>query len=350
MDEDDVQPDAAIAERRYDLIALGGTIASRAPDAESTSGVVPTLTAEHLGESLRASMGGGAGLTTVSFRQGASGDLTFDDIIELAELIHQTHDTGTSGVVVTQGTDTLAEVAFILSLLLDRRCRVVVTGAMRPASHPGADGPANLTASMRLLESDVFADARCLVVMNDRIFDPWLVYKGDASAVDSFRSRLGGAAGQFSEGEIHRTGRLWQPDPVHLPVGTPVPVVPIVPITFSGDQRAFEEALSPAHPCVVLDAFGGGHVPARFIPAIRDAVQRYPVVFASRCVEGVTLEHTYAFPGSEVDLRRAGAIPAGVLDTAKARILAALLIASGTSGDRFPRLFQSYATPSAPRE
>jgi L-asparaginase len=126
--------------------------------------------------------------------------------------------------------------------------------------------------------------------------------------------------------------------------------VPIIPIIFSGDQKAFEEAMSPDHPCAVLDAFGGGPVPERFIPVIRAALERYPVIFASRCAQGVTLEQTYGFPGSERDLRLAGAIPARVLDTIKARILAALLIASGISGDRFGRTFRTYVSPSEIRE
>jgi L-asparaginase len=81
---------------------------------------------------------------------------------------------------------------------------------------------------------------------------------------------------------------------------------------------------------LVLEGFGGGHVPAHLVPALEDLATRLPVVLASRTGGGEMLQETYGFPGSERDLLSRGLIPAGFLDGLKARILVSLLLASGT--------------------
>jgi L-asparaginase len=81
---------------------------------------------------------------------------------------------------------------------------------------------------------------------------------------------------------------------------------------------------------LILEGFGGGHVPAPVVPALADLATRLPVVLASRTGGGEMLQETYGFPGSERDLLSRGLIPAGFLDGLKARILVSLLLASGT--------------------
>jgi hypothetical protein len=58
-------------------------------------------------------------------------------------------DPAVDSVVLTHGTDTLEETAFLLDLTLDATKPVVMCGAMRTVSEPGWDGPANLLAAVR---------------------------------------------------------------------------------------------------------------------------------------------------------------------------------------------------------
>src|SRR5690606_39708391 len=94
--------------------------------------------------------------------------LQFDDLEALAEEIKRIDGAGQChGVVITQGTDTIEETAFTLDCLLRTTIPVIVTGAMRNPTIPGADGPANLLAAAQVAVSDQARGLGVLVVMND---------------------------------------------------------------------------------------------------------------------------------------------------------------------------------------
>src|ERR687886_1446686 len=132
------------------VFSMGGTISSVDTGGK---GVEPTLTGEALVSDVP-EIAEVAEVSAVSFRQAASGELTVDDLVELASEITNRADEGASGVVITQGTDTIEESSFVLDLLVDREAPVVVTGAMRNPTLPGADGPANLLAAIQVASSD----------------------------------------------------------------------------------------------------------------------------------------------------------------------------------------------------
>nr|MDQ3833925.1 asparaginase domain-containing protein [Actinomycetota bacterium] len=109
------------------VYSLGGTISATQMGG---SGVEPSLTGEALVEDVP-EIAEVAEVSAESFRQVPGSELTLDDLIELSAEIKRRIDEGSKGVVVTQGTDTIEETAFVLDLLVDTHAPVVVTGAMR---------------------------------------------------------------------------------------------------------------------------------------------------------------------------------------------------------------------------
>lgn len=112
---------------KVSVISLGGTIAMA---GRETGGVVPALAADDLVSAVPG-LAESARLSALSFRLVPGAHLTLDDLVALAAEIRRQVDAGADGVVVTQGTDTLEEMAFGLDLLVEGESPVVVTGAMR---------------------------------------------------------------------------------------------------------------------------------------------------------------------------------------------------------------------------
>ncbi|MCA3748158.1 MAG: asparaginase, partial [Rubrobacter sp.] len=147
------------------VLSLGGTISSV---RGSGPGVVPRLTGRDLVESVP-QIAEVAEVEAESVRQVPSSDLTIEDLVEVAGEAASRLRSGAEGVVITQGTDSIEETAFAMDLLVEGEKPVVVTGAMRNPTLPGADGPANLLGAVRVAASDAARGLGALVVMNDEI-------------------------------------------------------------------------------------------------------------------------------------------------------------------------------------
>ncbi len=314
------------------VFSLGGTIASTNSDGGGTAGgVTPRLGARELVEAVPQLLEV-ADLETVAFRQIASGDLTLQDLIDLAAEITQRFEAGVDGVVVTQGTDTIEETSFALDLLVRSHRPVVVTGAMRNPTLAGSDGPANLLAAVQVAAAAEAGGLGTLVVVNDQIHAARFVRKTHTSSPATFGSPTAGPLGWVVEGRPRIALRTPALEGAPAVMGR-VPAVALLTSALGDDCRLIERVQELGYVGLVLEAFGGGHVPAHVVPALEALASRVPVILASRTGGGELLQKTYGFAGSERDLLARGLIPAGFLDGLKARILLSLLLAAGADLD-----------------
>lgn len=310
-----------------ELVTLGGTIAMTRSGSEK-GGVKPSLAGADLIAAVP-ELSNAANITVEDFRQLPGASLTPADIVALVEHITKAEADGVQGLVVTQGTDTLEETAFLTDLHYGGDLPVVFTGAMRNPSLPGADGPANLLAAVQTAAAPETRGLGVLVVLGDEIHAAGQVRKTHTTSVAAFASPGTGPIGQVVEGAPQMRSQVKRHPAVPFPNGGH-PRVEVVTATLGSDGVVLD-ALKDKVEGLVIAAFGVGHVPASWCDRLEALAATMPVVLASRIGTGPVLTGTYAFPGSESDLLARGLIGAGILDPFKARLLLGAHLAAGSS-------------------
>lgn len=297
-------------------------------------GVVPQLDAADLVTAVPA-LSGVADLSAESFLKVPGAHLTLADMLRLRDHLETVAASDVSGVVITQGTDTIDETSFALDLL-GMTMPTVVTGAMRPPQVPGADGPANLLAAVQVAANDRAAAFGVVVMMNDEIHLARAVAKRHTSRPDAFQSPARGPVGTVSEDTVY-----WHmPPPARVSAGsieTPLPRVHLVPTVLGDDGSLLEAVLDTEPDGLVIEAMGAGHVPSPLVDQLERAADSKPVVLTSRVGAGHVFRSTYGFPGSERDLLGRGLIWGGNLTGPKARILLTFALATGATSEHLAR-------------
>ncbi|MCZ8516309.1 asparaginase [Paenibacillus filicis] len=320
------------------VFSLGGTI-SMTHDDKNTNTVVSTLNGEDLINGLP-ELQEKVKVSATSFMQVPSTQLTLDDILLLADRINNL-EMETSGIVVTQGTDTIEETSFALDLLIHRHIPVVLTGAMRNPTLRGADGSANLLNSILLASSDEARGLGTVVVLNDEIHAARYVRKTHTQSLSAFQSNFG-PIGWIAEGKPKVALRVNAY--AGCPFGKMGPDVPValLTVTMGDDGRLIRNIRELGYGGVIIEALGGGHVPTAMVNMLEELAKDMPVVIASRTGNGRILEQTYGYSGSETDLFGRGLLNAGWLDGRKSRILLQLLLRSGISYPEIKNLFHKF--------
>lgn len=321
--------------KRVLLLTTGGTISSRMDPGSGA--VVPLLSGDELAGLLSTTADIKIDVKEIS-RVGGS-QITPELGFRIAEDVKQALSSGRyTGVVVTQGTDSIEEISYLVDLLVDSQHPVVHTAAMRNHSDLGNDGPRNLSAAVQVAASSSAKGHGVLVVMNDYIYAASEVMKTDTVNPASFAAPERGPLGVvMRRGPIFFHKTLTRQ---HIPAPKLELNVPVVRICLGMDGCLVDAAVSAGAKGLVLEGNGVGNIPESAVSAIdRILATRLPVVITSSCVRGI-VDDLYGYPGGGHELCQRGAILGQGLTAPKARIKLMVALGAGCNLEEIRALFE----------
>lgn len=238
-------------------------------------------------------------------------------------------DDAVAGAVITHGTATLEETAYMMDLTVGATKPVVVTGSQRDFDERDADGPRNLLQSVAVAADPASADRGVLVVLGGEIHAARDAVKAHTYSVNAFTSRDGGKIGAVSQ---HGVIYFSRPDRrTLLEVDHVKDNVQLIAMTQGSNDLLLRACIEKRVDGIVVEAVGAGNMNKAFYQAVCDALDAgIPVVISSRHLAGPP-HPSKGYPGSFKSVTERGAIPAGYLSGVKARILLMVALAR-TSG------------------
>jgi len=234
-------------------------------------------------------------------------------------------DPAIAGIIITHGTDTAEETAFLLDLTLPCAKPIVLVGAMRAADAVGADGMRNFANAVKVASDPAASGCGVILVMGDAVLAARDARKAATSAIDAFKSFPRGPLARVTPSSLdwfgppHRLGAA-----ARYPFPETLPRVAILTAGAGMDEQPVAALLGIGAKGIVLAGMGQGNAPASVIAALAEAAASgVPVVRSTRVDEGIVDRNV------EVDDDALGLVAARALGPAKARMLLMVLIANG---------------------
>ncbi len=234
------------------------------------------------------------------------------------------------GFVITHGTDTLEETAFLLDLILGIEQPVVITGAMRSSNEIGSDGLYNYISAIRLASDEKARHKGVMVVFNDEIHTARNVTKTHTSNTNTFQSPNHGPLGVLTKDRVqfhHMPYRQQALENVNDKLN-----VPLVKAYMGMPGDIFSFYSREGIDGMVIEALGQGNIPPSALEGIQQLVSlNIPIVLVSRSFNGI-VSPTYAYDGGGYQLAQQGFIFSNGLNGPKARLK--LLVALSNNLDK----------------
>lgn len=232
-----------------------------------------------------------------------------------------------AGVVVTHGTDTIEDTAYLADLLAGpaaARGGIVFTGAMRRLDELSTDGPRNLASSIAAAADPGLRGMGTVVCLNDELHAARWVAQVDATGVAAFSSAPFAPVGRVMAGRVETVGAPPPRPPAAR--GEPASDVALIRAYPGMDSVLLTAAVDAGAAGLVVEGTGPGNVPVGLLAAISDLTEwQIPVVIASRSrTRDVALADLPVGSGLAAAV---GAIGARGLAANKARV--ALMVALG---------------------
>lgn len=316
------------------IITTGGTIAMR----KESDVVIPSQLGNQKISELTGLEKFGK-IETIDFCNLPSPHMTPQKMFELSQLVQQLVDIQeVSGVVITHGTDTLEETAYMLDLTVKTKKPIVLTAAMRNINELGTDGPRNVFSSVEVAASKYSVGCGTVICLNDEIHAAREVTKTYTSNVATFDSPGFGPLGIVDEDGVF----FFRKSLRRMYIKTDAIESRTCLIkTYTGDTGEFiDYAREQGTKGIVLEGFGRGNVPPELMnPVKRCIIHNIPIVLVSRCYKGRVLD-IYGYEGGGASLKKAGVILGHEQSSQKAKIKLMVLLGSGKSMEEIREAFE----------
>ena len=332
---------AATTKANVVVLATGGTIAGAGASATNSA----TYTAAKVPvDKLLAGLpelGNIANVRGEQVFQIASESFTNDNLLTLAKRVSAlSKQADVDGIVITHGTDTLAETAYFLSLTVATDKPIVVVGSMRPGTALSADGALNLVNAISVASSTDAKGKGVFVTMNDEINTARDVNKDVNIQTGAFKSQWG-PLGMVVEGKNY-----WFRAPVkrhtkfsefNIDSIETLPQVDIVYAYGNVQPTAVNALVDAGAKAIVHAGTGNGSVADRMVKPLQDARGKgVLIVRSSRVPYGFVLRNAEQ-PDDKYDW-----VVAHDLNPQKAKILAAVALTTTSDPKQLQRIFWEY--------
>ena len=321
--------------KKIAIIFNGGTISMKID--EKIKAAVPSLSAEEI-MSMIPGVEEYAEIEAYTFSSMPSPHMTLETMLKLSKFTTELVEReDIDGVVITHGTDTLEETAYLLDLTVKTKKPVVVTGAMRSGSELGYDGPFNLATSICTAISDEAVGRGVLVCFNGELNSASEVTKANSMALNAFRTPNFGPIGIVDNDNVifYRDANYSE----KYDVSEIKKQVALIKCVVDMESSYIDDLIEKGCGGIVIEALGRGNVPPKMVDGIKKATElNIPVVVVSRCFEGRVFE-SYGYEGGGKQLKDLGVIFGDTLPGQKARIKLILAINSGMNIHEIARAF-----------
>jgi L-asparaginase len=318
------------------VIFTGGTFSMKID--EETGGAVPHFSGNDLME-LMPDVKELANISIYDFGKYPGPHMTPELMLTLSNKIKEfLASNNIDGIVITHGTDTLEETAYLLDLTIKTSIPIILTGSMKNSSDPDWDGPKNLMDSIYICLNQNSHDIGVLVCLNGEINAASEVTKTHTDDIETFHSLDFGALGFVQNNRV-----IFNRLPHKLEILETEKIenkVDLIKCYAGMDDKFFRFSADGGTKGIVVEALGVGNVPPQAFEGIKYAVEKgIPVVLVSRCPAGETLD-IYGYPGAGKWLHQMGVIFADYLNGQKARIKLMLALGKATDLSTLKKLFE----------
>ncbi len=327
------------------ILGTGGTIAGVAENQTQTSGYQSaTLSIDSILDAVP-NIADIANIQSEQFCQIASENMNYDVWLPLIKRVRKlVLDDSVDGIVITHGTDTLEETAYLLHLTIPTTKPIVLVGAMRPATSISADGPLNLYEAVLVASHKDSIGKGVLVVMENIILSGREAQKTSTYKTNTFMGADYGTLGMIQNSKVFYYYQSLRKHTINSEFAyhdyDAFPKVDIVYLYVDAHTEILKLVIENGAKGIIIAGIGNGSFNQSMLNYIElnnlNSDTALPIVRSSRVLGG-----TVAING-EVDDNFYKTISANDLSPQKARILLTLALASETPKSKLQEIFLSY--------